>query len=459
MKKFFFFVGILFLVIQLPLLSQSKKWSLKDCIRYAIDNNIQIKQQELNTKLNENALKQSRLNRIPSLNANTNYSFSTGRVLDMTTYRFTNNSVNYLGGNVGSSVSLFNGLQISNTIRENKYRLMASMENLNKAKNDISVNIALAYLQILLDKELLNVAKQQLNITRQQIEHTRQLVEAGSLPAGNLLEVEAQSASEELQVVNAANAEDMAYLNLTQILDLDSVAGFDIIFPEIEIPDSNYVIPPVSMVFSDAMNIMPQIKSADYQLKSSEMALKSAKGARSPRLSLIGNFNTSFSDNRQKVLGVDPITGIIYGNYPFLDQLGDNRYWGVGLGLTIPIFNHWQVERGVSDARINIQNAQLQLQNERNMLYKEIQQAYANARAALNKFIATKKAVTSMKESFRYTAEKFNVGLVTSVDYNTAKNQLTKAQSDLLSAKYEFIFKINVLNFYQGNPFKLNIHY
>jgi len=459
MNRLFLFLGTLFLINQFSGFNQEKSWTLENCIRYAIDNNIRIKQQKLNTKLNENTLKQSRLGQLPSLNASSNYAYSNGRVLDMTTYDFTNHQVNYLGINIGSSMNLFNGLQISNTIKQNKYKLLASMEDLNRAKNDISVNIALAYLQILLDKELLGVAQKQIMITRQQIDRTRKLVEAGSLPKGNLLEIEAQAASEESQVINARNALDIAYLNLTQLLDLDSVQGFDIVVPEIVIPDSNYVIPPIDLVFSDAMNIMPQIKGAHYQLKSSEMALKIAKGGESPRVSLSGNYNTNFSDNRQKILGVDPVTGIIYANYPFREQLNDNQNWGISLGLTIPIFNNWQVQREVNNARLNIRNARLQLQNEKNNLYKEIQQSYADARAALKNYLASQKTVSSMEESFRYTAEKFNVGLVNSVDYNTAKNQLAKAQSDLLAAKYEFVFKINVLNFYRGKSFTLNIQF
>ncbi len=460
-KNIVFIISLIFVAAFRPLYSQApkKSWTLEECVQYAIENNIQIKQQALTTDMNQNALRQAKLSRIPTINASSNYSYSAGRVLDETTYNYTNNSVNYLGFNFGGSMSLFSGLQKVNQIKQSKYQLMASLEDLDRAKKDISLNIALAYLQILLDKELLTVAQQQLSVTREQIERTRTLVDAGSLPAGNLLEVEAQAASEEASVVNSANALDLAYLNLTQLLDLDSVSGFEIVIPEIEAPDSSFSLPPVSVVFSDAMNIMPQIRSANYQLKSSEVALKLARGAKSPRLNLNGNFNTSFSDNRKKILGVDPVTGIIYESYPFGEQLTDNRNWMVGLGLSIPIFNGWQIQKEVNNARIGIQSAALQLESEKKVLYKEIQQAWADARAAMNKYMAMKKTVSSMEESFRYTSEKFNVGLVTSVDYNTAKNKLAKAQSDLLAAKYEFVFKINVLNFYRGKPFVQNIKF
>ena len=461
MNKNIFFSFSFLLILAWPVFSQTggKKWTLEECVQYAIDHNIQIKQRALTTEMNQNTLKQAKLSRIPTLNAGSNYSFSSGRVLDETTYRFSNNSINYLGFNVGGSMNLFSGLQKANTIKQNKYQLMASLEDLDRAKNDISLSVALAYLQILLDKELLEVARQQLQVTKEQIQRTRNLVDAGSVPMGNLLEVEAQAASEEASVVNNVNALDMAYLNLTQMLELDSLNGFDIVVPEITSPDSTFTLPPISVVFSDAMNFMPEIRSATYQLKSSEVSLKLARGAKSPRLSLNGSFNTSFSDNRKKILGVDPVEGIEYGPYPFGEQMADNRNWMIGLGLSIPIFNGWQIQKEVNNARLGIKNAQLQFENERKSLYKEIQQAWVDARAAMNKYMAMKKTVASMKESFRYTSEKFNVGLVTSMDYNTAKTQLTKAQSDLLSAKYEFVFKINVLNFYRGKPFVQNIKF
>ncbi len=450
-----------FSILTGPLAAQpiGGKWTLQDCIDYAIDHNIQIQRRALTTEMRENALKQAKLSRIPSFNIGSNYSYSSGRVLDETTYNFTNNSVNFLGFNAGGSMSLFSGLQKANLVKQSKYQLLASLEDLERAKKDISLNIALAYLQILLDRELLEVAQRQLEVTQEQIGRTRTLVEAGSLPRGNLLEVEAQAATEATTVVSRRNALDLAYLSLAQLLDLDSLEGFEIVIPEIEAPDSMYQLPSVGEVFSDALNVMPGIRGAGYRLKSSEMALKVARGAKSPRVSLNGSFNTSFSDNRKKILGLDPGGGLLYEPYPFGEQLADNRNWMVGLGLTIPIFNGWQVQQQVNNARLGIQDARLQLESEKQALFKEIQQAWADARAAKNRYLAMKKSVSSLEESFRYTSQKFNVGLVTSIDYNTAKAQLAKAQSDLLAAKYEFVFKINVLNFYRGKPFVQNIKF
>jgi outer membrane protein len=236
-------------------------------------------------------------------------------------------------------------------------------------------------------------------------------------------------------------------------LDLDSTGGFDIEVPDLSsLIDENYIISPVDLVYSEALKIMPEVRGAEFRLKSSEQDLKIAKGARSPRLSLNGSWGTVYSDARSRIV-FDPISGDISQEfYPFWDQLGDSRNWGITLGMSIPIFNGWMVNSGISNARLNIENFQYELKNTRNLLYKEIQQAYADATAALKKFRASEKAVASMIEAFRYTEQKFNVGLLNSVDYNTSKNLLTQAQSELLQAKYEYVFYINVLEFYKGNP-------
>jgi len=354
---------------------------------------------------------------------------------------------------------------------------MASLEDVDKIKNDISLSIALAYLQILLNIELLEVTNSQLEITNLQIERTRQLVEAGSLPQGNLLEIQAQAAAEELQQVNIQNQLDISYLTLTQLLELDSVGDFQIEIPDLPLPEEKFLLESVNEIYADAERILPQVKSADYQLKSSEIGLDIARGTRSPQLSFSGSYGTRYSNILKKYALVpgetsDPLpigtvegTGetvysypqplVITENYPFGNQFTDNATYGVQFNLTIPIFNGWQTNTMISNAKISVLSSKYNLEYTRNMLYKEIQQAYVDAVASLKKHRASEKAVSSMEESFRYTEQKFNVGMVTSVDYNTAKNQLTRTQSDLLQSKYEYIFKTKVLEFYRGNPLSL----
>lgn len=436
---------------------QENKWTLEECVLYAIEHNLQVKQQEIAADVQMNALKQSKYNLAPSLNSGAGHSYSFGRALDETTYSFTDNQKvmsDYFS--VNSSVTLFNGLQNRKTIEKNRYDLQASIQDVEKIKNDISLSIALAYLQILLNKELMEVASNQYNITMEQIERTSRLVAAGSLARGSLLEIQAQAASEDLQVVSADNYLDLSILNLTQLLELDSVGDFDINVPELQVPGETELIEPVMIVYREAIKIQPQIKGAEFQLESSELGLDIAKGARSPRLSLDGSYNTRYSDFRQKLMGFDPVTfEPIYAEYPFMDQLRDNVNYGLSLSLSVPIFNGWQVNKAISNARLDIQRSRYNLENQKNILYKDIQQAYADALASLKKFHSTQRALVSMKESFRYTEQKFNVGLVNTIDYKTSKNQLTRTQSDLLQAKYEYIFKVKVLDFYRGKEISL----
>jgi len=431
---------------------------MEDCISYAMENNIQIKQSVLNTAYQENVLKQSRMSQIPNLNASGNYTFSLGRALDETTYEFTENEqINSISTVLSTQVNLFNGLQVKNTIARNKLDLMASYEDVEKVKDDISLNIAAAYLTILFNKELVSVTESQIEITGQQVARTRKMVDAGKLAEGSFLEIQAQHAAEELNLVNAENQLATSLLNLQQTLDLPYDTAFDVIIPELTDPDENPMVMNASGVFEVAQQEMPEIKGAELLLESSEKDLSIAKGGRSPQLYMSGNFNTGYSDIRRKVITTDPITGLptSYGTYPFMEQMRDNTSTALAVGLSVPIFNGWRVNTSIANARISLEYSELELQNRKLKLYASINQAYSDALAALKKFRATEKALVSMEESFKYTEKKFEVGLVNTVDYNTSKNQLTSTQSDLLQAKYDFIFRIKILNFYRGEPITL----
>ncbi len=454
-----------------------REWSLEDCVNYAMENNIQIKQTMLNTEYNENLLKQSQLGQIPSLNGNANYTYSWGRALDQTTYQYTDDQqIHSISMGLSSYANLFNGLRVRNTIEQNKLNLMASYEDVEKVKNDISLNIAAAYLTILFNKELHAVAERQLEITGQQVNRTRKMVDAGKLAEGAFLEIQAQYASEELNLVNTENQLAISLLNLQQTLDLPIDTTFDVFIPELANPDENPIVMSATEVFRIAEQEMPEIKSAELTLESSEKGLSIAKGGRSPNLYVQANYNTGYSNIREQVvslsepsqipigvtaIGGEPVLTIneqqipTYGAYPYFNQMRDNTSTGVGLGLSIPIFNGWQVNTSIANARIMLENSQLELQSRRLALYASIQQAYADALAALKKFKATEHALVSMEESFKYTEKKFEVGLVNTVEFNTSKNQLTSTQSDLLQAKYDFIFRIKILNFYRGEPISL----
>jgi len=443
-----------FSIFIIPFSLGQEPWTLERCILYAFENNISIKQQAINTEYNSNILHQSKIGLAPNLNAGVNHGWSFGRALDETTYEFSEQeTVMSTNLNVNSAVTLFNGLQQLNTIKQNEFNLMASLQDLEKLKNDISIFIASAYLQILFNRELLAVSQSQLETTQAQVDRTQKLVDAGSLALGSLLEIQSQAAREDLNVVNAQNQLDMSFLNLIQILDLDSVGDFDILIPEFGDIGTEELVLTVSSVFRDATTRLPQIKSAEFLLSSSEKGLDIAKGNRSPNLSLRGSFGTGYSDYRERLVSILPTP--VYEPYPFFDQMADNRNTGIGLGLSVPIFNGWMVNTGISNARLGVMNSKLNLESQKNTLYKEIQQAYADVIAARKSYLATQEALRFMEESFKYTEHKFEVGLINTVDYTTDKNRLAVTQSNLLQAKYDYIFKMKILDFYRGIPVTL----
>jgi len=447
MKRRILSLGFFIMLSPLALLSQQKTWTLEECIAHALRNNIQIKQQELMTEYQVSALEQSKLNLLPTLNGSASHNYAFGRALDETTYEFTENErVQSNSFYAGSNVTLFNGLVNYNTIKKNRYQVLASEQDLEKFRDDISLNIALGYLQILLNQELVAATESQMALTRQQIERTRKMVNAGSLASGNLLEIEAQAAREELQLVNLQNQLTLSLLNMTQMLELENAEDFAVAIPAITVEDANINADPLN-IFSVAEKTRPEILSAEYQLKSAEYELAIAKGNRSPRLSLGASLSTGYSDTRLKPVTEAP--------YPFGEQLNDNLNYGIGLSLNIPIFNGWQVNTGIKNSRLNIENTRYSLENTRKQLYKSIQQAYTDANGALKKFFASQKAVASMEEAYRYAEQKLEVGMVTAVEYSQSKTQLLNAQSEMAQAKYEFVFKTKVLDFYKGIPLTL----
>jgi outer membrane protein len=457
MKKFLILIFSILLSSQGLIFSQPRVWSLEECIIYAIENNIQIKQQILQTKYQKNALDLAKLKLLPSLNGSANHNYSFGRALDETTYQFTDQQ-NVQSNNfyLGGSLTLFKGLQNYNSIQKNNYELLAGEQDLQNIKDNIALSVALDYLQILLNKELVVVTENQLQITKQQIEKTRKLVDAGSVARGNLLQIEAQAAQEELQYINTRNQLDISFLNITQLLELSTPENFEIITPSITIDTNGIITGNIEEIYTEAVATRPEIKSSELKLSASEYDMKIAKGGRSPQLTMNHSFSTGYSDIRKKLLGVDPVTGAIYGKYSFIDQFNDNINYGIGFSLNIPILNGWQINKSIANSRLGIENNRYALEGTKKQLYKNIQKAYTDAIAALKKHNASIKAVTAAEESFRYTEQKFDVGMVTPVDYNAAKTQLLNAQSDMAQAKYEFIFKTKVLDFYRGIPLNLD---
>lgn len=444
MKKITTFLSVAFTMLMSFTAMAQPTWSLQECIDYALENNIIIKQQGLNTEYSQNQVTQARNDRLPNLNAGASNNYSFGRSLNNDNV-YENVNSTQLNGYLSSNLTLFNGFILQNSVRQNQLNLQVAIQEMQKTKDDIILNIAASYLEILFAEELSLIAEAQIEVTQQQIDRTKKLVDAGSLARGSLLEIEAQLAREELQLVNDRNRVQLAYLNLYQLLELPIEKSFIIEKPKLPEIKAHVTMSNSFDVFKNAIHLRPEIKAAQLRVESARQSLKIARGYHFPTLSLGGSYNNNYFN-------------ILSSDFPqrsFMDQIKSNSRYGFGVSMNIPIFNRFQVNNNVANAKLQIQDYEYRLQSARNVLRKDIEQAYTNALAALNRYISSEKAVESMEEAFRYTEEKFNVGMINTVEYNQSKNYLTAARSELLQSRYEYIFRAKILDFYNGIPIEL----
>ncbi len=449
MKQIWIITGLLCFLICIPEAKGQKVWTLEECINHAHENNLQVKRQALQAESAGNNYLYARAQVLPNANLGANYTFNQGRALNTENYEWINRS--FYDGSVGfdSRMNLFSGLSTYNSILQSKYSLLARVEGVKELKNDITILIAGAYLQILFNEELVKIAEEQMKVTEQQVEKNMRLVEVGNLSRGDLYEIQAQLAREKSTATAVRNDLAISYLTLAQYMDFEihSLAEFKVLIPDLGIEDAN-VLRSFDSVYNDALVVLPRIKAAEYNLISSEKGLKAEIGTAFPSLDLrygIGSFYNELSPR--------PGTS---DYYPWQDQLVDKRRQIVTLGLNVPLFNRLQTQNRISNAKINVMDAQVGLDQTKQTLYKTIQQAYADARAALDNYDSNLETVKSMEEAFNYTEQRYNVGMVSSVDYNVAKNNLTRAQSDLTQAKFLYIFNTKILDFWAGRPITLS---
>ena len=453
--------------------AQEKEWSLQDCIMHALENNIRLKQQRLAVSLSQEQLDQSVAQFFPDLNLNASHAYNYGRTIDPFTNDFATKRVRSDNYSASSTLVIFNGFQVLNSHRQSKLEFQASQYDLQALENDISLAIASAYLQVLFAMELADNAQRQLDISRLQVERTEKLVNAGTLARGNLYSIEALAATEELQLVNAQNQLELATLSLTQLLDLKFVQNFRIQKPAIEIPlETGLQTDPVE-IYNIAFSAQPVVKASQTRVLSAEKGLQIAKGTRSPTLAMRGAIGTGYSgasiEEVERFPGSPvsigftetgemvymPSFDVVTRTTPFGTQLENNMNRSLGFYLSIPVFNRFQSRSTINRSRINLENARLQQQLVQDELFKTIQQANADARAALKRYMASQKNVDALTEAFRYMEQRFTVGMANSLDYNDAKNKLSVAQSEMVQSKYDFIFRLKVLDFYMGKPISL----
>ena len=445
MIRTIFTLAYLLLLALFASLHAQELWTLDKCINYAHDNNIQIKQSTLNTQYQLNMLKEKKNSRLPNLNGQVSQNLNFGRSLTyLNTYENVNSSQTDFG--LGTQLTIFQGMQMNNAIKKTEFDLKASFEDLAKAKDDLSLNIASTFLEILFAKELVKVSEDQILITNQQLKQSQEKVNAGSLASGALLEIEAQAAREELNIVDAKNQLQIAKLKLAQMLEIVFTDKFDVEIPTLPELGALSSVTNSQDVYLTAVKQRPEIRGAEYRYQSTEIQLKMAQGVFYPTLSFYANYYNNYNNKYTDIKGA---------KISFSDQLSNNQRKGLGLQMNIPIFNRFNTKLNVDNAKIQMLNTQLELEGTKKVLRQEIETAQTTAITSFNRFKSTEKAVASMQEAFRYSEEKFNVGMVNAVDYNLAKTNLLKASSDLLRAKYEFIFRSKILDFYKGIPITL----
>ena len=419
--------------------AQPKQWSLRECCDYAVEHNISIKQQENQCRQQELDLSTSKNSRLPDLSASVGQNFSFGRGLTAeNTYSNTNTSSTSL--QLGTSVPLFTGFQIPNQIKLDQLNLKAATADLEKAKNDIRMQVAEAYVQILYDLEIAEVAHRQIEIDSVQVERLQAYVKNGKAAEAELSQQKATLANSRLTATQADNNTRLAILNLTQLLELSTPDGFSIVRPDLSSVGCYATAATLTpdLIYAEALGVKPEILSQQLKLKGMDHSIKIAQAGHYPTLSLSGGLGTNY------------YTTSGFPSDAFGKQLKNNFSQFIGLNLNVPIFNRFQTRNNIRKAYINKENQQLQLDNTKKTLYKEIQQVYYNVLNALSKEKSSTEAVQSSKDAFALMQAKYENGKATITEFNESKNNYLKSESDLVQARYENLYQHALLEFYRG---------
>lgn len=475
MKRLFKKVFAAAAMVTLPYFAQAQEYTIQQCVEFALKNNIALKINALTVEGNQATLIQSKMARLPNLNGFANQGFNIGRNIDPFTNSFTTDPVRSNTFNLSTNVVLFNGLRQVNTIKQNQITLEASQFDLERAKNDLTLDIINAYVTIMFNRELLGVSKLQLSNTEEQLDRTMKLIQAGSLPEANKYNLISQKALDEQGVTSSENNVMLANLRLKQLLQIPDTQPFEVVIPQVGEPASNFLTMAAVDVYKIAEGSQPQIKSADKNIEGANLGIEIAKGNAYPTLTLNGSISAIYSSqNVNRVLNPDqtqwrtqPI-GFV-GNDPtqivntisptfnierraFASQLDQSRNQNFSLALNVPIFNRYQIKTAVANAKIQQERATLTAMNVRNQLRQLIEQAYADARAANKTYDANKVRVEASEQALKVAEQRLNFGSGNATDYSVAKNNLNIAQSELIRAKYNYILRIKVLDFYAGKP-------
>lgn len=464
------------------------KWDLKRCVEYAVNNNISIKQADIDARVAKLSYEQSKAAQYGQAQFATQLGLNFGRSIDPTTNLFTTSQSLYQGFSLQAGANLFNWFSVRRAIEGNRYGYEAQMANVDKVRSDVTLNVAAAYLTALLAREQVNLASTKLQLTRQQLDNTRKLVDAGSVPELNAAELDAQFATDTAAFISAQQTFDIDVLGLKAFLNLDAASNFELDTPPVEtIP-----VEPISelqpdLVYGLAEKSFPQQRMNDLRIQAAQSNVKSIKGQLYPTLGIYGSLGNNFASDFRNI-SVSPAPGL--GNQaPYIavdtpggkplpvylfnsttttskksfreiwqgywPQLDNNFRQQVGLQLTVPIFNGNLIRTNYEKAKLSVQTANLQKASDLLTLKQNIYQAYYNAVASMQKFEANKKAVTTAQRSFDLASKRYNIGLLNTIDYLTNQNNLFAAKINQISSQYDYVFRMKVLEYYKGLGVKL----
>ena len=418
-----------------------KKWTLKECVEYALKNNITIKQNEFNIELAEKDVAIARGNFLPDLSASTNGSFTSGLSQDRN--GVLQNTQNFNSKyNLSSEATVFNGFRNLNTYKQAQLGVKSSKLDLEVIENDIILRIVNTYLNTLFAKENLEVAKTQYNISKKQIERVQTQFEAGVVPKGNLLNAKSTVANDLQNVVLQENALNLAFLQLTQLLQISS-DNFDVENIEIDVASSTLFFDDSKEIFSNALDNRPEIKRAILDIDNADFNIKISKGSYLPTLSFSLGVGSSYFHQ---------FNNLRFSNDNFFSQINDRVQYSVGASLRIPIFNRFQTKNRLAKSLINKEVSEIALENEKLQLKQTIEQAYFDTKAAAKAFEAAEVSLIAQKEAFKNAQVSYDYGATTQFDFDQVRNRLVAAESAMIRAKYDYIFKARVLKFYSGEP-------
>ena len=422
-------------------IAQTHAWDLRECCTYAVEHNISIKQRENNREQRELQLSTAKNSRLPDLNASASESFSFGRGLTLDN-TYANRSTSSTSFSLGTSVPLFTGFQIPNTIKLNQLNLKAATHDLEKAKNDIRMQVAQAYVQILYNMEIADVAHRQIDIDSAQVVRLQAFVNNGKASQAQLSQQQATLAKAKLTATQADNTLQLSLLSLSQLLELPSPEGFTIVRPSVTASDGSLLGSLAGSspdaIYQEALAMKPEVQAEQLRLTASERSIDIARAGLYPTLSL----NAGLQSNYYKTNGMKAES--------FASQMKNNFSQYIGFNLSVPIFNRFQTRNSIRTAKLDRDNQLLQLDNIKKSLYKEIQQAYYNAVAASSKYTSSVSAAQSSKDAFTLTQAKYENGKATITEFNEAKNNYLNAESDLVQARYEYLYQTALLDFYRG---------